>query len=122
MTKMPRLYIAGPMTGLPDLNYPEFNQWARLLRSEGFEVVNPAETALPSSTAWTTFMRAGISGLVTCDAVAVLSDWEQSRGAFLEVTLAKSLEMPVRPVGTWFLTAMNFNDANHPEGTEFPNV
>src|SRR5690606_26470176 len=40
---MKRIYIAGPMTGLPDLNFPAFHAEAARLRSRGVDVVNPAE-------------------------------------------------------------------------------
>lgn len=38
-------YLAGPMTGLPDLNFPTFHARAAELRALGHEVVNPAELA-----------------------------------------------------------------------------
>ena len=37
---MKRIYIAGPMTGLPDFNYPAFNAAAARMRALGFEVEN----------------------------------------------------------------------------------
>ena len=44
---MTRVYIAGPMTGLPDFNYPAFNAAAAKLRALGLEVLNPAENPPP---------------------------------------------------------------------------
>ena len=41
--KKQTIYIAGPMTGLPDLNFPTFHTEAARLRSLGHEVINPAE-------------------------------------------------------------------------------
>lgn len=38
-----RIYIAGPMTGLPDFNFPAFNDMAAILRGLGYHVENPAE-------------------------------------------------------------------------------
>ena len=37
------VYIAGPMTGIPEFNYPLFNATAKALRATGVEVRNPAE-------------------------------------------------------------------------------
>lgn len=38
-----RVYTAGPMTGLPQFNYPAFLEAAALLRNVGYDVVSPAE-------------------------------------------------------------------------------
>ena len=37
------IYIAGSMRGLPESNYPQFENAARFLRSEGWDVCSPVE-------------------------------------------------------------------------------
>ena len=37
-----KLYLAGPMTGIKDLNFPAFHAEASRLRALGHIVVNPA--------------------------------------------------------------------------------
>lgn len=37
-----KVYIAGPMTGLPEFNFPLFFEAEELLKGHGFEVINPA--------------------------------------------------------------------------------
>lgn len=39
----PTLYIAGPMSGLPDHNYPAFHDAASVLTKAGYSILNPAE-------------------------------------------------------------------------------
>ena len=90
-----RLYIAGPMTGIPDLNFPLFHAAAARLRALGFDIVNPAENRAPPSGLWQDYMRLALAQLVRCDGVAVLPGWDDSRGASLEVHIAKALHMPV---------------------------
>lgn len=92
---MKRIYVAGPMSNLPDLNFPAFHTAAGQLRAAGYEVINPAEINPDPSTPWTACMRADIAQLVTCDAIYLLPGWERSRGAHVEFTLARSLEMEV---------------------------
>lgn len=90
----PRIYIAGKMSGLPDFNYPAFHTEAARLRAIGYHVENPAEN--PAQATWQDYMRQAVRQLVTCDAVALLPGWENSRGALIENGLAVSLGIPVR--------------------------
>mgnify|MGYP000045826871 CR=1 FL=1 len=91
---MKRIYIAGPMSGLPNLNYPEFNRVAAGLRKQGHHVENPAEN--PECDSWEGYMRLAIGQMVTCDAIYLLPGWEASRGAEIERNLAMKLDMEIR--------------------------
>lgn len=99
-TRPLRLYLAGPMTGLPDFNRPAFHAAAAALRSAGYEVVNPAEldesepiTDPDGTGAWERYMRRDIPHLCKCDAVALLPGWTESQGAQLESLIANGLGM-----------------------------
>jgi len=90
-----RLYVAGPMTGLPALNFPAFHAEAARLRALGFDVVNPAEINTDPGVPWAKCMRDDIRELVMCDGIVLLPGWQQSRGANLEHDIAFRLEMDV---------------------------
>lgn len=90
-----RVYVAGPMTGIQDLNFPAFHAEASRLRGLGYEVVNPAEISPDLSADWGACMRADIAQLVTCHAIFLLPGWENSRGATLEHHIAEALGMMV---------------------------
>jgi hypothetical protein len=94
-----RLYVAGPMTGYPDCNYPEFNRVSGLLRAVGFEAVNPAENTLHGH--YVDFLREDLRQLLDCDGVATLDNWWLSVGARNEVSVAGLLRLPVRTVAEW---------------------
>lgn len=98
-----RIYLAGPMTGLPDLNYAAFHEAAQLLRAEGYEVASPAELTAPNQDpTWEDWMRAALALLLTCDGVALLPGWAQSRGACEEQRLASwVLRMDTLTVREW---------------------
>lgn len=91
---MKRLYIAGPCTGYPDLNYPAFNAAAAQLRAMGFEVENPAENPAPACGTWQAYMRMSVRQISTVDAVVLLPNWAKSRGARAEFRLAADLMLP----------------------------
>lgn len=98
---MSRLYIAGPMSNLPDRNFPAFNAAARKLRSRNHEVLNPAELECDGMT-WEQCLRRDIAlFLPECDGLAVLDGWELSRGASLEVYVAQAVGIPVKGVKEW---------------------
>lgn len=101
-----RIYISGPMTGLPDLNFPAFHDAAELLKAAGYDVVNPATLNPDPATPWAQCMRVDIKALCDCDAVAVLPGWDKSRGAMLELDIARRLEMQIGTVGEWLARAM----------------
>lgn len=92
---MTRVYIAGPMTGLPEYNYPAFNARAAQLRALGYYVENPAENPEPPCNSWKGYMRQALAQLVTCDVVDLLPGWEKSKCARIEHRLARYLEMEV---------------------------
>lgn len=94
-----RVYVAGPMTGLPENNYPAFHEAAARLRAKGLHVENPAENPKPHVQAtcdWAAYMRMGISQLMTCHTIYLLPGWEQSKGASLEYEVAQRLGLRVK--------------------------
>lgn len=104
------LYLAGPMTGHPNYNYPAFHQAARDLRELGYFVVSPAEDtwnrpipppepehAAPHGH----YVRAGLRKLLHADAVALLPGWGTSKGTSVELTVARAIGMDIHTVEHW---------------------
>lgn len=91
-----RIYVAGPMTGLPDLNFPAFNAMAAKLRAEGWHVENPAEHGVVNGAEWADYLRFDIGLLASCEAIMLLPGWSKSKGANLEVHIARQLGMPIK--------------------------
>ncbi|UNM22861.1 DUF4406 domain-containing protein [Pseudomonas sp. ArH3a] len=86
-----RVYIAGPMTGIADYNFPAFNVMADKMRAAGWHVENPADHGLVPGADWADYLRYDISCLASCEAIILLPGWTASRGARLEVSIAKEL-------------------------------
>lgn len=99
------IYIAGPMRGLPESNYPQFENVARFLRSEGWNVCSPVEIGAAFGTEaelvanpvrLAVAVEAERDALRTsCDAILLLPGWERSKGtrAELIIALEKNLEI-----------------------------
>lgn len=112
-----KIYLAGPMRGYPEFNFPAFDGAALELRQLGHHVFNPCDrdravhgvsvnasptgdladvphfdlrSALKDDTTWI---------CENADAVVVLPGWEVSKGASAEVALGRALGLPVYDVG-----------------------
>ena len=96
-----KLYIAGPMSGCEDYNYPAFMAAQKVLEALGYEVENPASGGQVEGWKWTDYMRRGIAQLVTCDGVAMLPGWRESRGARIERQLALDIKLAVDDLSGW---------------------
>jgi len=96
--KYKKVYLSGPITGKPNLNIDEFQKYEDKFKELNFEVVNPHKLHTEEETkrfGWHEFMRRDIKAMCDCDFVAVLNDWEKSKGANLEVYMARNVEMPI---------------------------
>jgi nucleoside 2-deoxyribosyltransferase len=103
-----KFYLAGPMSGMPDHNYPTFARVQRALQELGFEVISPhnlnawAPAALARGedepTVRRACMRTDLRALLDCDGIFLLDGWERSRGAKIELDLALGLGLEVRLV------------------------
>lgn len=109
MKKKPRIYVAGPMRGFPEFNYPKFNGFASELAAAGWDVVNPvcvgesiadAEAINDTPALLEAVLAAEILALKTCEAVYLLNGWEKSDGARKEVAaaIAHGLEIYLEPL------------------------
>jgi len=90
-----RIYLSGPMSGLPDLNFPAFRAAAELLRARGAVVVSPAEISIATPGSWHACMRADIKALCDCTTIVLLPGWERSAGAHLELHIAHRIGIDV---------------------------
>ena len=78
-----KVYIAGPITGVPDYK-DNFRRAAELLELKYFEPVDPTEEGEVEGYAYRDYIDRGLRKLLRSDAIALLPGWQTSKGAVLE--------------------------------------
>lgn len=98
-----KVYLAGPMRGIPEFNFPAFEEAEQSLLSQGIDVISPHKmdimngfdpqdhSTLPSLEECA---QRDIEAIFQVDALVFLPGWSQSRGAKAEKALAEWLERP----------------------------
>ena len=89
---MKKIYLSGPMKGIPEKNHPLFNRVAAELREQGHAVFNPAEYVyngdeFPLRKAFTEYCNFIVN---EATAIVMLPGYEKSVGATSELALAKN--------------------------------
>ncbi len=108
-------YIAGPMRGHPQFNFPAFDSCAGYMRKHGWGVYNPAqhdrEVYGAEMANWPGFnsgrvedcpefsieraMRWDLGRITECDAIVLLPEWEKSTGVANEIHVANACGLEV---------------------------
>jgi hypothetical protein len=122
----PSLYVSGTISSDPDLSFEEakarFDAVRDYLEALGYRAVSPVDMegecgrtpeecvgeqrmVMPGqgqgNHSWECYLRGDIRAMLLCDGVAVLPNWQRSKGAFLEVQTALGCGMDVRDYGQW---------------------
>jgi hypothetical protein len=121
-----KVYLSGPMTGIPQFNVPAFEKAAVDLRKLNFEVLSPVE--LDDKDGMSPFVRNSPDGNIDdleadsqvsygdmlardvktifddgITGIVVLPGWEKSKGARLEVFAGMLLGLPIAAMGDGFV-------------------
>lgn len=97
-----RIYIAGPMRGIPHFNFPAFDSAKYTLEKAGWDVISPADMDRKrgfEGVGMTGFeeipdiemeeiIKSDIQAIFDSDAIFMLTGWENSTGATAEHALA----------------------------------
>lgn len=89
-------YISGPITGRTETVYVSaFAKAKEKLKQAGYEPVNPLELPHLHDKSWTSYMGEDIKELLQCQAIYMLPDWKESKGARIEHAIACELGMEI---------------------------
>lgn len=98
-----RVYIAGPVTGIPERNGAAFDAAMRALVDAGYRVTNPLRLVPPDMDSHSVMKRL-IPELCACDGVCLLDGWESSKGACVEVTVARACGLEIGNLDYWIVS------------------
>lgn len=91
-----RVYISGKISGQSaDEVEAKFAQAVAQIRAFGHEAVNPLDNGLGSEASWNEHLVADIALLLGCDAIYLLKDWRNSRGARIERNIAQECGLQI---------------------------
>lgn len=90
-----RIYISGKISGMEEKAFELFEEAEMLLHTYGYEVINPMKLPHNHDKQWHSYMREDIKALCECDAIYMLRNWKDSRGAQIEFELANYLEIDI---------------------------
>jgi hypothetical protein len=110
-----KIYLAGPMTGYPNFNFPAFHEAADALREQGYTVVSPAELDSPAAKkaaeesidgdpshyakgeTWGDLLARDVKLISDgeIEAIVCLPGWATSRGARLEAFVGRLNKLPI---------------------------
>ena len=91
-----KIYVSGPMTGIPNYNRPLFEKVTAELRELGNKVYSPPEDEDPQhQDTWENYLNKDIPLVAWADTFVMLPGWENSKGATLEVGIAALLKKDV---------------------------
>ena len=89
-----RIYISGPMTGIPNFNRAAFKDAQITLEAMGHEVFNPGHN--PKFRTRRQYLEAELGWICRkAEGMVLLFGWVRSSGAFAELATAKAIGIPV---------------------------
>ena len=92
---MKKIYISGKISGIEKQARKLFAEAENELKAKGFEPVNPMIISHNHDKNWRSFIKEDVKALCGCDAIFMLNNWRDSKGATIELSIANYLELDV---------------------------
>ncbi len=92
---MKKIYIIGKISGIETEAEQMFSAVEKELKKAKYKVVNPMKLKHNHDKTWESYMKVCIPAMLKCDAVALINNFTQSRGAMIEFNLAVQMNMEI---------------------------
>ena len=90
-----KIYISGKISGIEKEAIKIFQASEDYLIESGYQAVNPMKLNDEHDKSWESYMKVCIKALCDCDRIYMISNWTDSRGAKIELEIAKHLGIEV---------------------------
>lgn len=91
-----KIYISGRITGINHkIAEGMFEQAEKFLSDQGHTPINPMRIKHDHGKSWEEYMLEDIRALFGCEAIFMLCNWGQSRGARIEYQIAREMGLRV---------------------------
>lgn len=91
-----KIYISGKITGIEKEAPALFLTGVQEMEVKGYEAVNPYTLHDDNhEKTWESYMKEDIIALCGCDAIYMLRNWRDSKGAIVELYIAQQLSLNV---------------------------
>lgn len=90
-----KIYISGKITGIENDAPKLFNDADDFISSKGHSPCNPMALSHDHDKTWLSYMQHDIIAMMRCDAIFMLKNWKESRGAKIEHGIALDLGMKI---------------------------
>ena len=91
------IYISGKVTGIENKAYELFEQAEIKLKNSGYLVCNPMKINHDyHDKSWESYMKLAIKNMLDCDEIYMLKNYTSSKGALLELAIAKELGIKIK--------------------------
>jgi hypothetical protein len=90
-----RIYISGQISGLEYADaFERFEQAEKKFKDDNWdEIVNPMKLNHEHDKSWENYMLIDIKALFECDAIYMLNNWGNSKGARIERSIAIEMDI-----------------------------
>lgn len=92
-----KIYISGQITGLGlEEARAKFDKAEKALIGKGHNPINPMKLNIPiEGKTWKDYMLDDLELLFDCEAIFLLDNWQASKGARIEYSIAQEMEMTI---------------------------
>lgn len=91
-----KIYISGQITGIPiEESTANFDRLEKRLTDAGHEVLNPMKLTHNHEKTWLKYMQEDIYHLMDCEFLVFMENSVYSKGAGIEICIARMFEIPV---------------------------